>query len=232
MDRWLAIKTLQYNQAVADVRDDYKELMRRVNRLVRDEQEARDDILENKIGERGYQLLFHGRNMAADLELESKAWCEVMEQRDADEANIVESLRWLSGVNERIKDLQNWQKNVRCLRTSFDFDQNESNKEERAEGLEFFCSVCMMCDNDELNPIVYCDICDTGVHQKCYGLEPDILEGRMQDKGKGEQLRTEIMQDEDEPGFTCDLCIARVRRRKDITLFKCIICGKNEGTLK
>lgn len=50
-------------------------------------------------------MLFDGRDMVADLEFESKPWCEVLKLRDQDEANIIESLRWTSGVNENVKDI-------------------------------------------------------------------------------------------------------------------------------
>ena len=42
--------------------------------------------------------------------------------------------------------------------------------------IEMQCSVCFVTDFDNLNQIIYCDICDTGVHQKCYGLQSDLLE--------------------------------------------------------
>lgn len=30
-----------------------------------------------------------------------------------------------------------------------------------------------MTDFDNMNPIIYCQICDTGFHEKCYGIEPE-----------------------------------------------------------
>lgn len=59
-----------------------------------------------------------------------------------------------------------------CLRKSFEpeneFEFKVANNE--AE-VPFSCSCCFLTDYDSLNPIVYCEICDTGVHQKCYGID-------------------------------------------------------------
>lgn len=52
----------------------------------------------------------------------------------------------------------------------------------------YTCQCCFLSYYENTNPIVYCDMCDSGVHQKCYG----IL-------------------DLDDP-FFCDLCLLRKKR--------------------
>ena len=63
-----------------------------------------------------------------------------------------------------------------------------------------------------MNPIVYCDLCDTGCHQKCYGIDQELLES-----GKE---------------FVCDLCVARTRKKEDLNKIYCEICHKNKGMMK
>ena len=93
--------------------------------------------------------------------------------------------------------------------------------------------MCLFVDDDALNPIVYCDVCDTGVHQKCCGLDADILESRLAEKGLRAQVENEIEADDDRgKSFTCDMCIARTRKRKDISGIGCAICHRNDGFLK
>ena len=60
---------------------------------------------------------------------------------------------------------------------------------------------------------MYCDQCDTGCHQKCYGIDQELLET----EGKE---------------FTCDMCIARTRKKTDIEKIFCEICNKNQGMMK
>jgi len=36
--------------------------------------------------------------------------------------------------------------------------------------IEFCCQACFYSDLVESNPIVICDDCEIGVHQKCYGI--------------------------------------------------------------
>ena len=106
-------------------------------------------------------------------------------------------------------------------------------QQKNLEDVEFCCAVCLFVDDDALNPIVYCDVCDTGVHQKCCGLDADILESRLAEKGLRAQVENEIEADDDRgKSFTCDMCIARTRKRKDISGIGCAICHRNDGFLK
>ena len=38
------------------------------------------------------------------------------------------------------------------------------------EEAPFACQICFYSDLDHLNPVVYCDTCEMGVHQYCYGI--------------------------------------------------------------
>ena len=70
-----------------------------------------------------------------------------------------------------------------------------------------------MTDFNNLNTIVYCETCDTGVHLRCYGLDPEIM-------------------DSSENKFHCDICI-HMRRRKEFDEIKCFICKRSgEGMMK
>ena len=40
------------------------------------------------------------------------------------------------------------------------------------------------------------------------------------------------VEEDDKSSFICDMCIARVRKRKDLSDIKCAICKKNEGFMK
>ena len=87
--------------------------------------------------------------------------------------------------------------------------------------MQFSCSCCFLTDYDSLNPIVYCEICDTGVHQKCYGIDQETLEGFQEST---EHIGTLL--------FTCDLCFARTKKRKELDEIFCNICKKNKGMMK
>ena len=49
--------------------------------------------------------------------------------------------------------------------------------------VDYTCTCCFLTDFDSMNPIIYCEVCDTGVHQKCYGIDPMILEETTEGKG-------------------------------------------------
>ena len=70
---------------------------------------------------------------------------------------------------------------------------------------------CFVSLYDNHNPIVFCDHCDGGVHQRCYGVE-----------------------DLDEP-FYCDLCLLRKKRQDETSKQKemvCVICRKSGCMMK
>ena len=86
---------------------------------------------------------------------------------------------------------------------------------DKSESL-YSCMCCYLSCYDNLNPIVYCDLCDGGAHQRCYGIE-----------------------DIEEP-FFCDLCQLRKKRQdidngdydKSKLNLVCIICNKSGGMMK
>jgi hypothetical protein len=80
----------------------------------------------------------------------------------------------------------------------------------------YTCGCCYLSYYENTNPIVYCELCDSGVHQKCYGID-----------------------DLDEP-FYCDLCQLRRKRQEVDTPLKngvqigvsCFICNRSGGMLR
>lgn len=52
---------------------------------------------------------------------------------------------------------------------------------------------------------------------------------------KLEQIQADIAMDkieEDDKSFICDMCIARVRKRKNLEDIRCVVCKKNYGFMK
>lgn len=116
----LVLKTLQYNEHLKTLRKQHTELNQRITRILREEDETRDALVDNFAS--GYEVLFE-RTLEDDEEVESKAWQEVFRLRDDDQRSAIESLQLLAGVNERVKDLQNWQKVTRSLKNGLVWDQ-------------------------------------------------------------------------------------------------------------
>ena len=77
----------------------------------------------------------------------------------------------------------------------------------------YACSCCFLEDFDNLNTIIYCDDCDSGVHLKCYGLGPEVL-------------------DDDDAKFRCDVCMF-LRKRGFFQDLSCYFCKKSgQGMMK
>lgn len=74
-----------------------------------------------------------------------------------------------------------------------------------AEAKEALCSVCSEEGTDD-NPIVYCDVCDVGVHPTCYGAP----------------LSVEIPADD----WLCDRCLYGAQNSN------CVLCPVKEGAMK
>ena len=70
-DRWLAIKSMEYNQVLLEIREQYKQLFKNINSTQREEADRHDDFLENKIDSNVYKV-FYGRNLDLDNVLESR----------------------------------------------------------------------------------------------------------------------------------------------------------------
>jgi origin recognition complex subunit 4 len=54
--------------------------------------------------------------------------------------------------------------------------EEEGSSEEGSDEDDEVCAICSKPDSEPPNEIVFCDACDTGVHQECYGLA-EIPEG-------------------------------------------------------
>lgn len=70
-----------------------------------------------------------------------------------------------------------WQQIKRSFRLSFaSWDPNDENN--NLDEIKVACQACFLSDLVDANQIVFCDSCEIGVHQKCYGitdLEPQFL---------------------------------------------------------
>ena len=75
-DFWLASKSFEYNQLVEEIRTQYKDLFKNINRIQTEEDDYRDDFLEEKLTPELYNLLY-GRSQSQDNVLESQARHEV-----------------------------------------------------------------------------------------------------------------------------------------------------------
>ena len=62
------------------------------------------------------------RSLEEDEVVESKAWQQVYAMRDDDQRSALESLSVLAGVNEKVKDFQNWQKVLRSFKFGLTWD--------------------------------------------------------------------------------------------------------------
>jgi hypothetical protein len=77
--------------------------------------------------------------------------------------------------------------------------------------VSYACQVCFLSDFQNLNHIMFCDVCDIGVHMRCYGIESI---------------------EDDEEGFICDICV-QMKKRKSFHEMQCFICKlKGEGLMK
>ena len=57
-DRWLTIKFMEYNSVLEDIREQYKETSKNINRQMRETDDRKDEFLEENITPRIYQILF------------------------------------------------------------------------------------------------------------------------------------------------------------------------------
>lgn len=65
------------------------------------------------------------------------------------------------------------------------------------------CCICFDYNPETLTPIIYCDKCNVGIHQACYGIK-------------------HIPEDQ----YICDLCLSKHKK------FKCILCKRGKGAMK
>ncbi|CAK9262058.1 unnamed protein product [Sphagnum jensenii] len=77
------------------------------------------------------------------------------------------------------------------------------------EDEEELCHVCNGGDSDEMNQILFCDICNVAVHQDCYGVR-QVPEGQ----------------------WLCSWCSRKVMRKADNDPRECVLCPGRGGALK
>lgn len=117
-DTWLAFKFIEYNLVLDEIRDQYKETSKSINRMQRDTADQKDEFLEETISPQIYQIMF-GRCQQKDSVLESIDYANVAEMMKPDEDSIHRSLHWNQVALNRIRDIQTWEKIQRCLMVSF-----------------------------------------------------------------------------------------------------------------
>jgi hypothetical protein len=178
--------------------------------------------LESKIDANIYKI-FYGRDIEKDSVLESRERFDLESYYSYDEPLMNVSAHWNKLAQNRTQNLWAWEKVVQCLQKTFKpenaFEIKMANSETE---FPFSCTCCFLCDYDNVNPIVYCEECDSGVHQKCFGIDSELLENIENGKSTEQQA----------VNFTCDLCFAQTRKRKVLEDIHCIICKKNEGMMK
>ena len=57
-DQWLAIKFFEYNSVLEDIREQYKETSKTINRHQRELDDSKDEFLEEHITPQVYEILF------------------------------------------------------------------------------------------------------------------------------------------------------------------------------
>ena len=139
-----------------------------------------------------------------------------------DEDAIHRSNHWNQVALNRVRNIQVWEKVCKTLQKCFS-PKTEFEKKVAAcpSEMHYCCTCCYLADFDNLNPIIFCDTCDTGFHEKCYGIPPET---EVEDSPKEQTLSAK--------SHTCDLCVARVKKRKDLNEIKCHICKKAKGMMK
>ena len=77
---------------------------------------------------------------------------------------------------------------------------------------EYACDVCLKKDSEDDNLILICDLCDAGVHQKCYGNE------------LGKHLP--------EGNWYCSRCKFLIDNQLEYRAVRCIFCPELKGIIK
>ena len=149
---------------MSEIRAEYKQLFKRINQGQREQTEAVEGFLEDKLSSSVYKL-FYGRNMSKDSELESQAKFEVMNRFEYDEEAVHTSAYWNSVVCKRMVNIWTWEKIVKCWDKQFEpVSEFEKRVAANEKEIAFACTCCFLSDFDPMNPIIYCEECDSGVH--------------------------------------------------------------------
>ncbi|TNV86938.1 hypothetical protein FGO68_gene7391 [Halteria grandinella] len=227
--------SLYKNMLIDDIESEKCEILKQITRQKRQMEQDYNELIK-EIGQKHGLILFNQKlgKFKGDSDSDSEGVIDLdlnlsdgEESLMFDESCILQSMKYKQRSSQRAKQMWASQAIVQTFMPSFQpttqqqiilqYDQCES---------PYTCMCCYLSYYDNLNPIVYCDYCDSGVHQRCYGIE-----------------------DLDEP-FFCDKCQMR-RKRQDIdtpqkTVIQttpsgvqsktqnlcCIICNKPEGFMK
>lgn len=121
-------------------------------------------FLEDKISASVYKL-FYARFINKDSELESQARFEVTSRFEYDEEAIHLSQHWNQVVSKRMVNIWTWEKIVMCWDKQFEpVSEFEKRVAANEKEITFACTCCFLSDFDPMNPIIYCEVCDSGVH--------------------------------------------------------------------
>eukprot|EP00347_Sterkiella_histriomuscorum_P021304 403334471 len=208
---------LANNYLLSQLQDDIKaqkdQLMRNIRRQKNDAEDHYEQM-KNSISSQSIQVLFN-QELGNDQEIEENSQEINSQQNEAnpktpsisclsiiednimqDESTLFDSLYYCERSSFRAQSLWSWQTLYKTFELSFQpsTTQLQIIIKDPLE-VPYACMCCFLSIYDNLNPIVYCDMCDGGVHQRCYGIE-----------------------DLDEP-FFCDLCIQR-KKRLDVEVKK------------
>eukprot|EP00347_Sterkiella_histriomuscorum_P012529 403368225 len=224
---------LANNYLLSQLQDDIKakkdQLMRNIRRQKNDAEDHYEQM-KNSISSQSIQVLFN-QVLGNDQEIEGNSQEINSQQNEAnpktpsisclsiiednimqDESTLFDSMYYCERSSFRAQSLWSWQTLYKTFELSFQpsTTQLQIIIKDPLE-VPYACMCCFLSIYDNLNPIVYCDMCDGGVHQRCYGIE-----------------------DLDEP-FFCDLCIQR-KKRLDVEVKKkemvCLICQKSGCMMK
>jgi hypothetical protein len=88
-------------------------------------------------------------------------------------------------------------------RSKEEYNQYFNELQAKREFNESDCCICMHCDYEDGNTIVFCDLCNVGMHPECYGLR-EIPEG----------------------DYFCNLCASKTQG------VSCYLCGRIKGAFK
>lgn len=144
-------KSFEYNSIVESLRSQYGELMRRMLRVLRDENEFRDEILERRIGRHACKVIY-GREIHDDDQSNEEDKWQIAQWADEDETNIYQMRYWNEQATNRVKDMFIWQKLVLLMRVAMQpKTQVELAVASNPAEIEMQCSICFVTDFDNLN---------------------------------------------------------------------------------
>ncbi|CDW88513.1 phd zinc finger-containing protein [Stylonychia lemnae] len=127
---------------------------------------------------------------------------------------------------------------------------NPSDESNNMKEVKFCCKACFYSDLVDANPIVICEICELGVHAKCYGIQ-DLIEQFFCDKCKHQRadeknLRLSVYKEQMIRSIIKDTVGSKIKdrailngeimRKSALSIYyenlTCIFCEKKGGLMK